>query len=482
MGRARTGTAQWHGNHWDIRVTLPDGTRSRRVCLPVGVLEAEARAEAARLTRMALEGGWERAPEAVQGGPTGNTFDDYADRWMRTKRDSKDVSAHLRFHILPILRDVPMAALTRADVERVVESLDVRVRAGEISWKTAQNVWATLSKMLDDAAHAKRLDLRVLERNPAEGVRGPDRGEERQSTYLFPREASALLACAAIPLHARLVYALAIYTGMRRGELAVVRVADVVLDAGYISAYQARDRVTGGTKSTKGRRARRIPIRPHLRPLLEALVQGRPGTDALVTLPKNETSSTRARYLKAHLRAAGLTREELHADDAHRRPLVFHDLRHTCGTWLAIAGVPELHIQTILGHASTEMTQRYIVESDAVGHGDIGEPFGPLPEPFLAAARALGSNCPDSVQTGLNVAKPGAGHGVRTLDTVADTSTSRGSDPAPSLEEELARGIAEASRAQRWDVVAALARELEARRVASSGGTIVPMIGRRGKS
>jgi len=39
----------------------------------------------------------------------------------------------------------------------------------------------------------------------------------------------------------------------------------------------------------------------------------------------------------------------------------------------------------------------------------------------------------------------------------------------PSLEDSLAAAVGEAARAGRWDVVAQLARELEARRLASSG-------------
>jgi integrase len=55
----------------------------------------------------------------------------------------------------------------------------------------------------------------------------------------------------------RLVYACALHTGLRQGELAVLRVLDVVLEGGYLNVHKARDRRTGGTKSTKGKRASR---------------------------------------------------------------------------------------------------------------------------------------------------------------------------------------------------------------------------------
>jgi integrase len=37
----------------------------------------------------------------------------------------------------------------------------------------------------------------------------------------------------------------------------------------------------------------------------------------------------------------------------------FHDLRHTCGSWLAMAGVDIRRIQEVLGHKTISMTLRY---------------------------------------------------------------------------------------------------------------------------
>jgi integrase len=37
----------------------------------------------------------------------------------------------------------------------------------------------------------------------------------------------------------------------------------------------------------------------------------------------------------------------------------FHDLRHTCASWLAMAGVPILTIKDVLGHKDIRMTLRY---------------------------------------------------------------------------------------------------------------------------
>lgn len=39
--------------------------------------------------------------------------------------------------------------------------------------------------------------------------------------------------------------------------------------------------------------------------------------------------------------------------------LHFHSLRHTTGSWLAMRGVPIQQIQSILGHSTSRVTERY---------------------------------------------------------------------------------------------------------------------------
>jgi integrase len=43
----------------------------------------------------------------------------------------------------------------------------------------------------------------------------------------------------------------------------------------------------------------------------------------------------------------------------HRQRVVFHTLRHTFGSWLAIQGTPILAIKELMGHKTLAMTERY---------------------------------------------------------------------------------------------------------------------------
>ncbi|WP_118831056.1 tyrosine-type recombinase/integrase [Salinibacter ruber] len=39
--------------------------------------------------------------------------------------------------------------------------------------------------------------------------------------------------------------------------------------------------------------------------------------------------------------------------------IYFHSLRHTTGSWLAVQGVPMQHIQPILSHSDSTVTEKY---------------------------------------------------------------------------------------------------------------------------
>ena len=78
--------------------------------------------------------------------------------------------------------------------------------------------------------------------------------------------------------------------------------------------------------------------------------------------------------LREHMRRAGLTRDELYADDDERRQHSFHDLRHGYATHLALAGHDVMTIKGRGGWADLTTLQRYVAEAETVGRGDVGAP------------------------------------------------------------------------------------------------------------
>jgi hypothetical protein len=90
-----------------------------------------------------------------------------------------------------------------------------------ISWHTALNIWAVVSRMFRDACRAKQRDLRVREDNPALGVEPPDRGTRKGKQFLYPSEFTLIVQNDLIPRAGQRLIALAIYL-FPRGSAASV--------------------------------------------------------------------------------------------------------------------------------------------------------------------------------------------------------------------------------------------------------------------
>lgn len=415
-----------------IAVPLPNGRYKIRIDLPGGgcrwktlsrtMPEAEARALSVELTaRVAAN---PAAAAAILGGDLaegapGETVSKYFGRWIqdRERRGIVSVSddrSRFRDHVEPVLGPKPIANIGRDDVRDIVRKLDGKVQAGAIRWKTADHVWILVRGIFKSACGSKVPELVVRDDDPTDRVSPPDRGDDLARTYLYPSEFVRLVSCPDVPVYWRRLYALAAYTLSRAGELAALRWDAVDLERGVIHFRQAADRRGAGrVKSTKSGVARRVPIEPNLRPLLEALKKE--ATDDRVF---HVQVSKRADKLRAHLLAAGLTRAELHAppkDDpnvaATWAPLTFHDLRGTGVTWMALRGDEPLVIQQRAGHKDFATSQRYLREAEALG-SDATEPFPPLPAELLTPGESIRV----SIRGELSTRNDGAGHGVRTRD------------------------------------------------------------------
>ena len=188
-------------------------------------------------------------------------------------------------------------------------------RAGEaISGKTPMNIWSALTSTMKAATSSKRRDLRVLDGkpNPCTGVEPPgdrDSRNVRRKTFLYPREAAALLSCKLVPIEWREVYAVSLYAYARPGELRVLTWEDVDSDAGHVSITKAWDYPAEKVKTPKTRNGvRRIPIEAALVPLLARMRRGKK-RDALV-LPILDAfgEDHLAERLRKHLQIAKVSR------------------------------------------------------------------------------------------------------------------------------------------------------------------------------
>lgn len=189
------------------------------------------------------------------------------------------------------------------------------------------------------------------EGQPDDGRHRPRRWRRQGKQWLYPSEASALLACPDVLLRWRRLYALATYLYLRPGELAALEWSDVNFEHEYVSIHQALDLRTGKVKSTKTGITRKVPIRPGLRPLLEAM-HDNSGIGRVVQSEHENRKSTRgfppledlAATLRDHLTRAEVKRADLYQVRATTKRVSFYDLRATGITWEVLDGTEHVRI------------------------------------------------------------------------------------------------------------------------------------------
>jgi site-specific recombinase XerD len=156
--------------------------------------------------------------------------------------------------------------------------------------------------------------------------------------YLTDDECSAVIGASTGQV--RLLIVLALFTGMRRDELAKARKSDV---------YDGRILVHG-----KGKKERSIVINEYLLPLLEEHLLYKERYEFIFTSRNGSSASpeTLRLWIKGALKDAGLGDERI-------GKLSTHNLRHTAATSLITAGVAIETIQKFLGHSSPNTTRIY---------------------------------------------------------------------------------------------------------------------------
>lgn len=379
MPRKATGSAIWRPNLgcWVAVVTSLDKSRK---WIPMRAFTDPNAKDAAKAQAAIVSQRW-RERGCVDAG-SAETLNEYFKRWVKDRERRELVSAsddrgRYEKWIADVLGTLEVAYITPGQLEDLVAKLDEDVRSGLLAWKTAKNVWGIVTKLFDDACHSKDKSLRVRKDDPSEHVRAPDMGDERAGPYLFPAELAQLLACEAITAQRRWLWALAVYTGLRAGELRALDWADVHETEGFIHVHRAAVRGTTDVDATKSGRARKVPIEAELQPLLSVMRDLSAGKG--LVFPRMMAPNVVPRALRSDLARAGVTRRELLVSTATTRQLDFHDLRHTYGTWRAIRGDNAIHIRFSMGHTDLETTQRYINEALVFDVARFGVPFGPLP-------------------------------------------------------------------------------------------------------
>lgn len=279
------------------------------------------------------------------------------DEYKRLRTMNKGLSvddSRFNLYLSPVFGQKTPDEIVTMDVDRI--RVDLLKKKG----KAPQTVKSTLAllkriisfgikKGLIDAPSPRRLNIEL------------PRVDNKRTDFLTPDEIRSLLgAIAEDPnRNAAHLMQLALFTGMRRGELFNLRWEDLDLENGFIHI-----------QAPKGGTSQKIPMNEAARELLEAL----PRSSSIYVFPGKDGG--RLKNIQPTLQRIR-TRAGLPKDF---RPL--HGLRHTFASMLASSGKVDMYtLQKLLTHKSPVMTQRYAhLRDDALkrASGVAGEIFDDL--------------------------------------------------------------------------------------------------------
>jgi integrase len=494
-----------------IAVRLRHAGHASRV---VDLLKMGARARAGR--------SWQAILDAVETACTagavitadvGSTisFVDFAKEWTEGRlhkrwpdhvaaKDSDDDAGMLRKYVEPTIGDVRLVDFTLDHAEQIMASIP-EGRSTSLRRHVAQFVRRVLALAVYPARH---LTLSPIPRGWMPKVK-----LTRAMTYLYPDEDRALLACVGtenepgVPLHRRLFFGVLAREGLRRDELRMLRWRDVDFERGHI----ALDR-------NKTDDPRSWALDPGVSRALKAWKERYCADAARDDEVFPEIRDHVAAELRADLKKAGVKRESLFERSDARRPIRVHDLRATFTTLALANGKTETWVSDRTGWRSSEMVSRYRRAARTWTELNLGS-LASLDEaiPELSATHQRHDpppTRPDSVDLGATIAAKNAAlrntqdaapfrnqvevQASQEFESLALRQKSHGNSSAPEsathsscvadgsdpVDAALASALTEAAAAGRFDVVAQLARELDARRVKASA-PVIDLATRRGK-
>ena len=244
----------------------------------------------------------------------------------KTRESYDQVSAA---YILPAVGVLQLEDVTPEHVQEAVNA------AADRGGRQAQIVYAVIHAVMRRAYRS-----RLIPFNPADAVDRPVHDQEQGKAL-----SAADLAEAEPLILDDLALSLALYAGLRRGEICGLQWQDVDLKGGVLRIRRQRCRAGGDliTKSPKSRAGvRDVPISAELLPLLKAAFRIAPHDWVVDVAPEAITR----RWSKLQ--------KQLAMEDQYR----LHDLRHTYGSRLVLDGVNLRVVQYLMGHSKIDVTMR----------------------------------------------------------------------------------------------------------------------------
>ena len=328
------------------QMTRKDGTGYVQVLYRLGGKQTSTSFEdlqsAAKFKNLADRFGPAKALEVIGADPemTAMTLGEWLEHHVNhltgvRKSTLYDYRSYARKDIGPILGDLPLSTLSRDDIAMWMQTMADNGASG----KTVANKHGFLSSALNGAVRAG-----LIPNNPAAGHRLPT-SERRDMVCLTRRDFARLLESVTEPWRPLVEFLVA--SGCRWGEATALKPADINRETGTVRITRAWKRTydrggyeLGPPKTKRSVRTINVPTT-----VLDKL-------DYTGEWVFTNRAGRPVRHNGFHDRVwkPAVVRAKLDP-----KPRI-HDLRHTCATWLVLAGVPLPVVQAHLGHESINTT------------------------------------------------------------------------------------------------------------------------------
>lgn len=254
---------------------------------------------------------------------------------------------HIKTHIEPYLGHYKLNEINVSVLEDFIEKLNEK----GLAESTCGKIFSIVNSALKSAAKRG-----LIVQNPVDLLEYKPRMTKRRVDYWTVDEVNKFLN--GFEHRQKIVFELAIYTGMRLGEILGLPISNIDLKAKKIYIRQVLTfdgKIKMGAKTESGNRSITIPdiLIDKLRKHIEMIEN---------EMKRYGENYNKEKLLVCSVKGTPLTIPNLRRlwyrllEETGSRKIRFHDLRHTCASLLLSVGAHPKVVQELLGHSSIKIT------------------------------------------------------------------------------------------------------------------------------
>jgi len=262
----------------------------------------------------------------------------YIDWAKDNKKSWKDDVQRYKNHLEPVFASLPLKQISALQLEGLKRDLGKK----GLALATIKHCLVLFRQIVNRA-----LDWKLYDGvNPIKNVKLPGKLNNKRTRFLSHEETGQLLEelkKRSLQVHDQAL--LSLHCGLRFGEIAALTFDDLDLkqELMYI-------------RDPKGKESRQAFMTPEVKALLAKKISpSSVPTDLLFSATNGKKQKSVSNAFDRAVKKLGLN----NGIEDRRTKVVFHTLRHTFASWLAIQGTPLYTIKELMGHKTIEMTERY---------------------------------------------------------------------------------------------------------------------------